>query len=191
MTTRRAGARCVGPIVLLVERCWPHGLGAQAFYAWRKAPVSRRDCDEAHLINAASTFTPMIRGSGSSSSPAGGLHDLADPPRCRNRPGAPPYWPDLEAIPDRPGPRHPGRRLRTRRHRAAAAHLHPDHHRAPGFRDPAQLRAPLPAAMEPAGCGPRPRAFTRRECHEVRECAAEGRLARGEAAATPAPVASL
>jgi hypothetical protein len=29
------------------------GLSAQAFYAWRKRPVCRRDYDDAHLINAA------------------------------------------------------------------------------------------------------------------------------------------
>jgi putative transposase len=29
------------------------GFSRQAFYAWRRSPVSRRDWDEAHLINAA------------------------------------------------------------------------------------------------------------------------------------------
>ena len=29
------------------------GFSKQAYYAWRQSPVSRRDWDEAHLINAA------------------------------------------------------------------------------------------------------------------------------------------
>jgi hypothetical protein len=33
-----------------------------------------------------------------------GLHGAADPARRRDRPRAPPQWPDLEAVPDRPGP---------------------------------------------------------------------------------------
>jgi putative transposase len=33
--------------------CRVLGFSKQAFYAWRKSPVSRRDWDEAHLINAA------------------------------------------------------------------------------------------------------------------------------------------
>ena len=38
--------------------------------------------------------------------------------------------PDLEAVPDRAGPRHSRGRLRPRGHRAAAAPLRPDRHRA-------------------------------------------------------------
>ena len=45
-------------------------------------------------------------------------------------PAPPPQRPDLEAVPDRPGPRHPRGRLRPRGHRAAPAHLRPDRHRA-------------------------------------------------------------
>jgi putative transposase len=33
--------------------CRVPGFSARAFYAWRADPVSRRDWDEAHLINAA------------------------------------------------------------------------------------------------------------------------------------------
>jgi hypothetical protein len=33
--------------------CRVLGFSKQAFYAWRKNPVSQRDWDEAHLINAA------------------------------------------------------------------------------------------------------------------------------------------
>ena len=33
------------------------------------------------------------------------LYGVADPACCRDRPGAPPHGPDLEAVPDRPGPR--------------------------------------------------------------------------------------
>jgi putative transposase len=33
--------------------CRVLGFSKQAFYAWRAGPVSRRDWDEAHLINAA------------------------------------------------------------------------------------------------------------------------------------------
>jgi hypothetical protein len=33
--------------------CRVLGFSAQAFYAWRKRPVCRRDYDDAHLINAA------------------------------------------------------------------------------------------------------------------------------------------
>jgi putative transposase len=33
--------------------CRALGFSKQAFYAWKKQPVSRRDWDEAHLINAA------------------------------------------------------------------------------------------------------------------------------------------
>ena len=52
------------------------------------------------------------------------LHDAGiDPAPRRTRP-------DLEAVPDRAGPRHPRGRLRPRGHRAAAAHLRPDRHRA-------------------------------------------------------------
>ncbi len=52
---------------------------------------------------------------------------------------APPGWPDLEAVPDRAGPRDPGGRFRSRGHRAATAHLCPDRHparhpaRSPGW----------------------------------------------------------
>src|ERR1019366_7457568 len=41
----------------------------------------------------------------------------------------PPHRADLAAVPDRPGPRHRGR-LRPPGHRAPAAHLRPDRHRA-------------------------------------------------------------
>ena len=33
--------------------CRVLGFSKQAFYAWRRSPVSHRDWDEAHLINAA------------------------------------------------------------------------------------------------------------------------------------------
>lgn len=33
--------------------CRVLGFSTQAFYTWRKAPVSQRDWDDAHLINAA------------------------------------------------------------------------------------------------------------------------------------------
>ena len=33
--------------------CRVLGFSTQAFYKWRKAPVSQRDWDDAHLINAA------------------------------------------------------------------------------------------------------------------------------------------
>ena len=62
--------------------------------------------------------------------PDRGLDGLADPARGRDRPRAPPHGPDLAAVPDRPGPRHPRRRLRPRGHRAPAAPLRPDRHRA-------------------------------------------------------------
>ena len=32
--------------------CRVLGFSTQAFYKWRKAPLSRRDWDDAHLINA-------------------------------------------------------------------------------------------------------------------------------------------
>src|ERR1022692_3856038 len=47
------------------------------------------------------------------------LHRVADPACRRDRPRAPPHRPDLEAVPDRPGPRHHRRRLRPPGHRAA------------------------------------------------------------------------
>jgi putative transposase len=33
--------------------CWVLGFTTQAFYKWRKNPVTQRDWDDAHLINAA------------------------------------------------------------------------------------------------------------------------------------------
>ena len=33
--------------------CRVLGISTQAFYKWRKAPLSQRDWDDAHLINAA------------------------------------------------------------------------------------------------------------------------------------------
>src|SRR5215467_6894436 len=58
------------------------------------------------------------------------LHGLADQARRRDRSRAPPRRPDLEAVPDRPGPRHPRRRLRPRGHRAAPPPLRADRDRA-------------------------------------------------------------
>lgn len=40
----------------------------QTFYKWRKAPVSQRDWDDAHLIYAAATSTPMNLHSATDSS---------------------------------------------------------------------------------------------------------------------------
>ena len=51
------------------------------------------------------------------------LHDAGIDP-------APPQRPDLEAVPDSPGPRHPRRRLRPRGHGAAPSSLRADRHRA-------------------------------------------------------------
>ena len=39
--------------------------------------------------------------------PDRGLHGVADPARCRDRPRTAPDGSDLAAVPDRPGPRHP------------------------------------------------------------------------------------
>ncbi len=39
--------------VPVVVTCRVLGFSKQAFYAWRKNPVSQRDQDDAHLINAA------------------------------------------------------------------------------------------------------------------------------------------
>ncbi len=58
------------------------------------------------------------------------LHGVADPARRRDRPRAPPQRPDVEAVPDRAGPRHPRGRLRPRGHHSPAAPPCPDHHRA-------------------------------------------------------------
>jgi len=33
--------------------CRVLGLFTQAFYKWRKTPLTQRDCEDAHLINAA------------------------------------------------------------------------------------------------------------------------------------------
>ena len=59
------------------------------------------------------------------------IHGLADPARRRDRSRAPPHWPNLEAVPDRPSPRDPRGRLRPRGHRTAPSPLRPDRHRAP------------------------------------------------------------
>src|SRR6266576_4039467 len=40
------------------------------------------------------------------------LNGVADPARRPDRSRASPHWPDLETVPDRPGPRHPRGRLR-------------------------------------------------------------------------------
>jgi putative transposase len=37
----------------VVVTCRVLGLSTQAFYAWKKDPVTDRECDDAHLINAA------------------------------------------------------------------------------------------------------------------------------------------
>jgi putative transposase len=63
-------------------------------------------------------------------SPDRRLHGPADPARRRDRSRAPPHRPNLEAVPDRTGPQHPRDRLLPRRHRAAAAPVRPDRHRA-------------------------------------------------------------
>jgi hypothetical protein len=39
--------------VPVVETCRVLGFSTQAFYKWRKAPVSQRDWDDAHLIDTA------------------------------------------------------------------------------------------------------------------------------------------
>ena len=53
----------------------------QAFYAWRAQPVSQRDWDDAHLLNAAVESTPPIRSSGTGSSPT------SWPPNTASAPG--------------------------------------------------------------------------------------------------------
>jgi hypothetical protein len=58
------------------------------------------------------------------------LHCVADPARRPQRPRAPPDRPDLEAVPDRAGPRQSRGRFRPHGHRTPPAHLRPDHHRA-------------------------------------------------------------
>jgi putative transposase len=64
------------PLVLdLAERipvavtCRALGFSKQAFYAWKKQPVSQREWADAHLINARSISTTMTRHSGTGSSP--------------------------------------------------------------------------------------------------------------------------
>ena len=77
-------------------------------------------------------------------------------------PAPAPHRPDLEAVPDRTGPRHPRGRLRPRGHRAAAPHLRPDRHRArhpprpPGrhHREPRRLMDDAGSPQLPDG--PRP-----------------------------------
>ena len=49
--------------------CRVLGFSTQAFYQWKRGPVSLRDWDDAHLTNAASTCTPTIRSSATGSSP--------------------------------------------------------------------------------------------------------------------------
>ena len=57
----RRAAKMMYPLVLdlaadkipVAVTCRVLGFSAQAFYAWRKRPVCRRDYDDAHLINAA------------------------------------------------------------------------------------------------------------------------------------------
>ena len=39
--------------VPVIVSCRVLGVSRQAYYAWRADPVSRRDWDDAHLINAA------------------------------------------------------------------------------------------------------------------------------------------
>jgi predicted enzyme related to lactoylglutathione lyase len=55
---------------------------------------------------------------------------VANPAHRWDRSRAPPHRPDLEAVPDRAGPRHSRGRLRPRGHRVLAADLRPDRHRA-------------------------------------------------------------
>jgi hypothetical protein len=49
--------------------CRVLGFSKQAFYAWCKNPVSRRDWDDAHLINAAYDIHATIPPSATGSSP--------------------------------------------------------------------------------------------------------------------------
>src|ERR1700722_4961121 len=80
------------------------------------------------------------------------LHGVADPAQCWDRSRTPPGWPDLEAIPDHASPRHCRGRLRARGHRAAAARLCPDRHRArhpPGA--PGRHHRPPRRRMDNAG----------------------------------------
>ncbi len=75
---------------------------------------------------------------------------------------APPHRPDLEAVPDRAGPRHSRGRLRTRGHRVLGADLRPDRHRARHSpRSPSRHHREPGRRMDDAGSpqlpdGPRP-----------------------------------
>ena len=60
----------------------------------------------------------------------GRLDRLEDHKGRRARSRAPKVQPDLAPVPVRPGPRHPRRRLRPRRHRVPAPPLHPPRDRA-------------------------------------------------------------
>lgn len=44
--------------------CRVLGISRQAYYQWLRDPVSQRDWDDAHLINAALEFMPMTRPTG-------------------------------------------------------------------------------------------------------------------------------
>lgn len=48
------GARVRVPVVVT---CRVLGFSKQAFYAWCKNPISRRDWDDAHLINTAAGYS--------------------------------------------------------------------------------------------------------------------------------------
>lgn len=59
--------------------CRVLGFSTQAYYAWKTAPLSRRDLDDAYLINAALDIHRDDRRSGTGSSPTNCL-PTASPP---------------------------------------------------------------------------------------------------------------
>ena len=64
--------------------CRVLGFSKQAFYKWQANPVTQRDWDDAHLINAASTSTPTTPTSATGSSPTNcrpGHHRRREPGR--------------------------------------------------------------------------------------------------------------
>ena len=133
--------------------------------------------------------------------PDRGLHGVADPACGRDRPRAPPHRPDLEAVPDRPGPRHHRSRLRARGHRAAPPRLragrdrarHPPgspgrHHREPGRRlDDAGSPQPPDGPGPPRGHDQVPDQGPRRPVHQLlrRRAHCGGHQGPGQPAAGP------
>ena len=64
--------------------CRVLGFSTQVFYKWRKAPVTQRDWDDAHLIDAALTVHADDQPSGSASSPTNSPHTASSPGRTKS-----------------------------------------------------------------------------------------------------------